>query len=95
MNINKQKMILITVISVPFLAVAILFCYLWIYMPYVYELDLEKVKAYALSNTETVERRVKSIEGREETTWISGEFFPCAIVKLKGSGSVDLCFVIS
>ena len=94
MNI-KQKTILITVISVPFLAAGILFYYLWVYMPYIYELDIDKVKTFPLNSTETVEGRVNSIEGPKKITWVSGEFFPCASVKLIGSEKVDLCFVIS
>lgn len=95
MDFNRKKMILFSVITIPFLAGAILFCYLWIYMPYVYELDLEKVKNYSLTAQETVYKRVNAINSLEKVTWISGEFFPCAIVELKSSGKVDLCFVIS
>ncbi len=95
MEFNKQKMIFTSVITVPFLVAILLFCYLWVYLPYVYELDIEKVRVFQLGNTETVEGRVNAINGLERVTWISGEFFPCAIVELKSSGKVDLCFVIS
>ncbi len=64
-------------------------------MPYVYKLDIDKVKSFSLNNTETVEDRVNSIEEPKEIAWVSGEFFPCATVKLIGSQKVDLCFVIS
>jgi hypothetical protein len=95
MKFNKQKMILSSLITIPFLVVVALFCYLWIYMPYVYGLDLEKIKIFSLSDTDTVEDRVNAINGLEKVTWISGEFFPCAIVELKDSDKLDLCFVIS
>ena len=64
-------------------------------MPYVYRLDLEKIKTYSLNNSETIEDRVNAIQGIVKTTWMSGEFFSCATVELKDSGDIVLCFVIS
>lgn len=95
MDFNKKKMILASVITVPFLVAIVLFCYLWIYMPYVYEQDVERVKSYTLDNEQTVQERIASIEGVEKVEWISGEFFPCAVVKIKNKGEVNLCFVIA
>ncbi len=92
---SPGKILLFSVITVPFLLATVLFCYLWVYTPYVYNLDLERVKGFPLSNTETVESRIAAINGLKKVTWISGEFFPCAAVDLKNSDEVNFCFVIS
>lgn len=94
MQFNMQKLILYSLISIPFFVAALLFCYVWIYTPYLYELDVEKVKNYSLNNSETVEERVNSIINNGQIKWVSGEFFPCATLKIEGSKQLDLCFVI-
>jgi hypothetical protein len=91
---QKQKLLLCISILVPILFVIGLFYFIWIYMPYVCEQDVEKVKFFKLGNNQTVQERILSIENVGEVKWISGEFCPCAVVQMKNKGKVDLCFVI-
>ena len=91
---GKANKLILWIISCVSLFTMSLFCYLWVYMPYIYEQDVEKVKAFQLENGETVQQRIMNFKKVKTIKWTSGEFFPCATVEFNNNQAVTLCFVI-